>query len=123
MIISPIFMAAFPSAGAINQDKAIPMPIVTLGVTRISTFVSFETAFPHSAAIIATNSTASGPPAPPSAFEAKPTVMRENRTNGGAARAYPIAHAIAGPPIAIARPPTVYFIPPIVATVCDRAEM
>ena len=56
---------------------------------------------------MATKSTASGPPAPPSAFEAKPTVTSEKSTSGGALRAQPMAVAIAGPLIAIARPPTV----------------
>ena len=57
--------------------------MVTIGVIRISTFVSLEIALPHSLAIIATNRTANGPPAPPNALEAKPTVIYENNTNGG----------------------------------------
>ena len=36
---------------------------------------------------IATNSTARGPPAPPSALDAKPTVISENSTSGGQCRA------------------------------------
>ena len=36
-----------------------------------------------SAATMATKSTARGPPAPPSALEAKPTVISENSTSGG----------------------------------------
>ena len=73
----------------------------------ISTLVSFDTILPTSEAIIATKSTASGPPAPPSAFDANPTVINENSTRGGVASAYPIATAIAGPLIALAREPTV----------------
>ena len=61
----------------------MPIPMVTRGVTRISTLVSLETALPNSAAMIATNSTASGPPAPPRALAAKPTVIMENSTSGG----------------------------------------
>ena len=50
----------------------------------MSTFVSLETALPHSAATMAMSSTASGPPAPPSALAAQPTALRENSTIGGA---------------------------------------
>ena len=83
MITFPTFMAAFPRAGARSADNAIPTPMVTRGVTRISTFVSLETALPASDARTATNRTARGPPAPPSALDAKPTVIRENNTRGG----------------------------------------
>ena len=109
-------MAALPSAGASRAEKRRPTAIVTSGVTRISTRVSLETALPASAARIATKSTASGPPAPPSAFEAKPTVISEKSTRGGQRSAQPIAVAMAGPDIAEARPPTVYSVPAIVAT-------
>ena len=61
--------------------------MVTMGVTRISIFVSFETALPNSAATTATKYTLSGPPAPPSAFVAKPTGMSENSTIAGACSA------------------------------------
>ena len=104
---APTFIAARPSAGARSAESARPTPMVASGVTRMSTFVSFETSLPHSAAAMATKSTASGPPAPPSAFEAKPTVTSEKSTSGGALSAQPMAVAIAGPLIAIARPPTV----------------
>ncbi len=116
MIKSPTRIAAAPRAGAHQADSATPTPIVTSGVTRMSTRVSFEIIFPISAAMIAMNSTASGPPAPPSALEANPTVIKENKTSGGHFSAYPIATAIAGPLIAVASPPTVYSAPPIVAT-------
>ena len=53
----------------------------------MSTFVSLETAFPISVERIATKSTAKGPPAPPRALEAKPTVIREKSTKGGACNA------------------------------------
>ena len=83
IISSPIFIAAFPRAGAISAATPVPTPIVIRGVTSISTLVSFEIILPASAAIIATKYTARGPPAPPSALEAKPTVISENSTRGG----------------------------------------
>ena len=83
MMRLPTCIAAAPSAGAHQAASPTPTPIVTSGVTRISTLVSPATAFPTSAAMIATNSTASGPPAPPSALEAKPIVISENSTSGG----------------------------------------
>ena len=104
---SPTSIAARPSAGASSAESATPAPMVTSGVTRMSTFVSFETALPHSAAAMATKRTASGPPAPPSAFDAKPTVTSEKSTRGGALSAWPMATAIAGPLMSMARPPTV----------------
>ena len=69
--------------------------------------VSLLTALPSSAAMMATTSTASGPPAPPSELDAQPTVARENSTSGGHLSAQPMATAIAGPLIALAYPPTV----------------
>ena len=87
------------------------MPMVTRGVTRISILVSLETAFPNSAAMIATKRTAKGPPAPPSALAANPTVAMEKRTSGGHFSAYPMATAMAGPLMAEAIPPTVYSTP------------
>ena len=85
----------------------MPAKTVTIGVTRMSILVSFETALPHSAAIMAMTKTARGPPAPPRILVAKPTGTRENRTKGGACRADPMATAMAGPTIAEARPPMV----------------
>ena len=79
--------------------------MVTAGVTRRSTRVSLETAFPASAARMARKSTASGPPAPPMALAACPTAAREKSTRGGAWRAYPMATAIAGADMAEAKPP------------------
>ena len=99
------------------------MPMVTRGVTRISILVSLETAFPNSAAMIATKRTAKGPPAPPSALAANPTVAMEKRTSGGHFSAYPMATAMAGPLMAEAIPPTVYSTPPIVAIGCIRKPM
>ena len=107
LMSSPTDMAAAPSGGAISQERNTPTPMVTRGVTRISTFVSLETALPNSAAMIAINSTASGPPAPPRMLAAKPTAARENRASGGHFSAYPMAMAIAGPLMAEASPPTV----------------
>ena len=78
-----------------------------MGVTRMSTFVSLLTALPNSAATTAVTSTASGPPAPPMAFVAKPTGTREKSTIAGACSAWPMATAIAGPTISDAQPPIV----------------
>ena len=113
-------MAALPSVGASIAERNIPTDMVTRGVIRMSTLVSFETILPTSEAMIATNSTARGPPAPPSAFDAKPTVIRENSTRGGVLSAYPMATAIAGPLMALAREPTVYSTPAMVATLDVR---
>ena len=79
----PTLLAAFPRGGAMSQEKNTPTPMVTSGVTRMSTLVSLEMALPNSDAIIAIKRTAKGPPAPPNAFAAKPTVIMENRTSGG----------------------------------------
>ena len=49
----PTELAAAPIAGAHNTLNPAPTSIVTAGVTRISTFVSFETSFPTSLATIA----------------------------------------------------------------------
>ena len=56
--------------GAMIQEAPSPARMVTMGVTRMSTRVSLDTALPTSAAMMATNSTASGPPAPPRALQA-----------------------------------------------------
>ena len=66
----PKALAAPPMGGAMIQAAPTPTRMVTMGVTRMSTFVSLLTALPTSAAMIATNSTASGPPAPPRALQA-----------------------------------------------------
>ena len=79
--------AAVPMGGAIHFASATPIRIVTAGVTRMSIFVSLLTALPHSAATMAMIRTASGPPAPPSAFAAQPTAASENSTMGGACKA------------------------------------
>ena len=71
-------------AGAHQAARATPAKMVTRGVTRMSTLVSLDTTLPSSAAMMAMNSTARGPPAPPRVLEAKPTVARENSTRGGA---------------------------------------
>ena len=87
MMTSPSFMAILPSHGARSHERKIPIPIVTSGVTRMSTLVSLEIALPNSDAMMAINRTARGPPAPPRAFAAKPTVIIENITSGGHLRA------------------------------------
>ena len=79
--------AAVPMGGAIHLASATPTRMVTAGVTKMSIFVSLLTALPHSAARIAMMSTASGPPAPPSALAAWPTAAREKSTIGGACSA------------------------------------
>ena len=70
MISWPKASAAPPMGGAMTQAEPMPARMVTMGVTRMSTRVSLDTAFPSSAAMMATNSTASGPPAPPRALQA-----------------------------------------------------
>ena len=62
---APTAAAALPTGAAISAARPIPASTVTIGVTRMSIFVSLLTALPTSAANSATNSTASGPPAPP----------------------------------------------------------
>ena len=61
---SPTAEAAVPMAGASRADSPTPARMVTRGVTRMSIFVSLDTALPSSAAMTAMKSTASGPPAP-----------------------------------------------------------
>ena len=70
MMNPPTDDARAPMAGATAIDSPQPARMVTAGVARMSTFVSFDTALPHSDATMATTSTASGPPAPPAAFAA-----------------------------------------------------
>ena len=53
LMMVPTEKAAVPMAGAHHMNKRHPVRIVTAGVTRISIFVSFETAFPNSEAKIA----------------------------------------------------------------------
>ena len=79
--------------------------MVTKGVTRMSTLVAPETSLPHSLATIATTSTASGPPAPPSWLAAMPTATSENKTSEGARRAKPMDTAMAGPAALLAKAP------------------
>ncbi len=61
---SPTAEAAVPMAGAMRAARPTPERMVTRGVTRMSTLVSLDTSLPISAAMMAMNSTASGPPAP-----------------------------------------------------------
>ena len=70
MMSAPTQLAALPMGAATSMASPMPTRIVTMGVTRISTFVSLLTALPNSAAMIAVTSTASGPPAPPMALVA-----------------------------------------------------
>ena len=107
MMALPTALAAVPMGAAIRAAAPIPQRMVTMGVTRMSIFVSLLTALPISEVMMATNSTAKGPPAPPMAMVAKPTGIRENSTMGGAFRACPMATAIPGPTIAEHRPPMV----------------
>ena len=65
MMALPTAEAACPTGAAIRAANPTPTRMVTIGVTRMSIFVSLLTALPTSAATIATNSTAKGPPAPP----------------------------------------------------------
>ena len=77
-------MATEPTAGAIRYARAVPLPRVTRGVTRISTGVFLLTSLPSWAATMAIISTARGPPPPPREFAAVPTAVREKSTRGGA---------------------------------------
>ncbi len=83
MTILPKAEAALPTGAAIRAAAPIPIKIVTIGVTRMSTLVSLLTALPNSEAMIATKNTAKGPPAPPMALVAKPTGTNENSTMAG----------------------------------------
>ena len=65
MMACPTAEAAVPTGAAISAAKPTPTSTVTMGVTRMSIFVSLLTALPSSAATMATNSTARGPPASP----------------------------------------------------------
>ena len=60
----PTEEAAVPMAGAHQADRPTPTRMVTRGVTRMSILVSLLTSLPSSAAMMAMNSTARGPPAP-----------------------------------------------------------
>ena len=108
MMACPTALAAAPMGAAMSLANPMPARIVTIGVTRMSIFVSLLTALPSSEAKIATNSTASGPPAPPSEFAAKPTGISENSTSGGQLSARPMATAMPGPTMSEHRPPIVY---------------
>ena len=77
MMTVPVCIASFPKGGAHKAASVAPTPMVTRGVTRISTFVSPAASFPISLVAMATKSTAKGPPAPPSALVANPTVRSE----------------------------------------------
>ena len=70
MMSRPKALAALAMGGAMTQAVPMPTRVVTMGVTRMSIFVSLLTALPHSAAMMATNSTARGPPALPRALQA-----------------------------------------------------
>ena len=107
MMNRPTALAAAPMGAAIRAAMPMPESTVTMGVTRMSTFVSLLTALPISLARIATNSTARGPPAPPMKLVAKPTGIREYSTRGGASSARPMATAMPGPTMAEHRPPMV----------------
>ena len=107
LMASPTEVAAVPIGRATSAAKPMPARMVTMGVTRMSILVSLLMALPTSAARIATKNTASGPPVPPSTLVAKPTVMRENSTSGGASRALPMATAMAGPTISEQKTPMV----------------
>ena len=87
MMMLPTQLAPLPMGAATSMASPMPTRIVTIGVTRMSTFVSLLTALPNSAATTAVTSTASGPPAPPMAFVAKPTGTREKSTIAGACSA------------------------------------
>ncbi len=70
MMSWPKALAAAAMGGATAQAAPMPTRVVTMGVTRMSIFVSLLTALPHSAARMATRRTARGPPALPRALQA-----------------------------------------------------
>ena len=105
MMKPPTDEASAPIHGAATSASPQPPMMVTAGVTMMSTFVSFDTAFPSSEATMAMTSTASGPPAPPASLAAKPTAASENSTRGGVRSAYPMAMAMAGPATLLANVP------------------
>jgi hypothetical protein len=55
---------------------------------------------------MAMSRTARGPPSPPRELAAAPTAVREKSTRAGAFRAKPMAMAMAGPAMDLAKPPT-----------------
>ena len=67
--------------GPTNMASKMPEMIVTEGVTRISTCVSFDTILPSSVLITTATSTPTGPP---KVFPATPTATALNITNAGA---------------------------------------
>ena len=67
--------------GPTNWAISTPEMIVTPGVTKISTRVSFDTILPSS---VATTVATRAPTGPPRAFPAIPTVAAENNTSCGA---------------------------------------
>ncbi len=99
--------AAAPMGAATRSETNMPTRTVTMGVTKMSIFVSLDTSLPHSAATMATKYTDRGPPAPPMALAAKPTGIREKRTRDGQWSAKPMATAMPGPTMAEHRPPMV----------------
>ena len=104
----PTALAAVPMGAAISAAAPMPHSTVTMGVTRMSIFVSRLTALPSSEAMMATKKTARGPPAPPIALVANPTGIREKSTSGGQFSARPMATAMPGPTMAEHSPPMVY---------------
>ena len=79
---NPYIMALTP--GPTRAATAQPKRMVTVGVTRISTLVSLETALPSSAATMAAKRVPRGPPR---LLAAAPTAHKQNSTRDGACKA------------------------------------
>ena len=77
----PSAFMAFAIYGPIVVPINTPTKTVTAGVTKISTFVSLETNFPH---YVATKTDKKAPAGPPTALPAAPVTTDENKTKGGA---------------------------------------
>ena len=107
IISLPSFIINHPTRGPTSFAVIPPTIRVTAGVIIISSFVSFETAFPNSTAIRTAINAPAGPPAifiPKPIKDAPicPTIILEKSTRGGALSEWATAPPIAGPIIDIA---------------------
>ena len=102
IIITPIPLVKSFTAGPIKVAVNPPAKSVTPGVTRISTFVSLDTAFPNSDPTIVETSAAASPPIlAPNA----PVTALVNITSGGAFNAHATAIPIDAPTCFMAKLP------------------
>ena len=94
IIMLPKAVITALTPGPARRAISSPDTMVTVGVTRISTFVSLDTSLPSSAAITAHISVPKGPPR---LLAPTPTAHRLKSTSGGALSASPMATAMLGP--------------------------